>query len=160
MELVTNLSSSPSYGFNGRVNLWKSHISKRAQKINVSFCSNTWSSGLNATDKTPLYEMPLNFVVGGLGRAFFVLRLRTMAFCHWDPFAAINARTCSHMPELSTALHVISLWYDDSLMADRLTIHVFQTSLLLRVRQYGTKHTFDYFEHLMRHTVHSLLDFL
>ena len=32
-------------------------------------------SGPNATDKTPMYEMPLNFVYGvrGLGKAFFVL---------------------------------------------------------------------------------------
>ena len=38
----------------------------------------------NATDKTPIYEMPLNFVYGvrGLGKAFFVL-----GFCHlrFDP---------------------------------------------------------------------------
>ena len=42
-------------------------------------------SGLNATYKTPMYEMPLIYVFGvfGLGRAFFVLGFRAMAFCHW-----------------------------------------------------------------------------
>ena len=42
-------------------------------------------SGLNATDKTAMYEMPLIYVFGdwvmGLGRAFFVLVFSAMAFC-------------------------------------------------------------------------------
>ena len=44
-------------------------------------------SGHNATEKTPMYEMPLIFVfrarVLGVGRVFFVLRFRVLAFCHW-----------------------------------------------------------------------------
>ena len=40
-------------------------------------------SGLNSTDKTPMYEMPLIYVIGvmGLRRAFFVLGFWAMAFC-------------------------------------------------------------------------------
>ena len=42
-------------------------------------------SGHNASDKTPMYEMPLIFVfrvrVLGLGRAFFVLGFWVLAFC-------------------------------------------------------------------------------
>ena len=44
-------------------------------------------SGLNATDKTPMYEMPLIYVFGvwrlGLGWALFVVGFWAMAFCHW-----------------------------------------------------------------------------
>ena len=44
-------------------------------------------SGLNATDKTPKYEIPLIYVFGGwrlgLGRAFFVVGCWAMAFCYW-----------------------------------------------------------------------------
>ena len=43
-------------------------------------------SGHNATDKTPMYGMPLTFVfrfgVLGLGRAFFVLGFWVLASCH------------------------------------------------------------------------------
>ena len=38
-------------------------------------------SGHNATDKMPMHEMPLTFVLGGW--AFFVLGFRVLAFCHW-----------------------------------------------------------------------------
>ena len=37
---------------------------------------------LNATDKSPMVEMPLTLVFRGLG-GIFVLWLREMAFCHW-----------------------------------------------------------------------------
>ena len=39
-------------------------------------------SGPNATDKTQIYEMPLNFVYGvrGLGKAFFVLGFCDLRF--------------------------------------------------------------------------------
>ena len=39
----------------------------------------------DATDKTPMCEMPLIFMfeVLGLGRAFFVLRFWVLAFRHW-----------------------------------------------------------------------------
>mgnify|MGYP001803636434 CR=1 FL=1 len=42
-------------------------------------------SGHNATDKTPMYEMPLHLVFGvwvlGLGRAFICIGLLPLAFC-------------------------------------------------------------------------------
>ena len=46
-------------------------------------------SGLNTTDKTPMYEIPLICVWGlgvgvlGLGGAFLLLGFWAMAFCHW-----------------------------------------------------------------------------
>ena len=40
-------------------------------------------SCLNATDKTPTFEMPLTFVFLGLAEEIFVLGFWTMAFCHW-----------------------------------------------------------------------------
>ena len=50
---------------------------------NMKISDDASVSGLNATDKTPMYEMPLNYVYGilGLGRTFFALGFSAMAFC-------------------------------------------------------------------------------
>ena len=39
-------------------------------------------SGLNATDKTPMYEIPLNYVFG-VSASIFCIGVWVMAFCHW-----------------------------------------------------------------------------
>ena len=60
-------------------------------------------SGLNATDKTAMCEMPLIYVFGdwvlGLGRAFIVLVFSAMAFC-----PEIKLNTCSFVCLYATNL--------------------------------------------------------
>ena len=61
-------------------------------------------SGLNATDKTPMYEMPLIYVfrVWRLGQAFSVFGVWAMVFCHWRFVLRSNYSTASDWWEVNS----------------------------------------------------------
>ena len=78
----------------------------------VSQCPPLWVSGLNATDKMPIYEMSLTFVFGGsgfvVGGAFFVLGFERWRFVPRSSPCAITIHKTSTDPKIEPASKVKS----------------------------------------------------
>ena len=79
-------------------------------------------SGQNATDKTPMYDMPLISMFGVWGRAFFVLGFWVLAFFHWCfvprslsigkmLFPQVTTRSPSHHLSCHIQVHCYSTFY-------------------------------------------------